>query len=76
MALTYEQLEKEARTLSPKEKAALARTLIDDLDSRTEEDIEAIWVEEAQRRYEAFRAGALEAIPGDDVMARARKRLR
>ena len=75
MAMTYEQLEKEVRTLSPEEKAALARTLIDDLESETEQNVEAIWAEEAERRYRAFLAGELEAIPGDEVMTRARQRV-
>ena len=73
--MTYEQLEKEVRTLSPEEKAALARTLIDDLESETEQNVEAIWAEEAERRYRAFLAGELEAIPGDEVMTRARQRV-
>ena len=75
MTMTYEQLEKETRTLSPKEKAALARTLIEDLDAETEHDVEAIWAQEAQRRYRAFLAGDLEALPGDQVMTRARQRV-
>jgi len=32
MGATFEELEKQARALSPKEKAALARILIDELD--------------------------------------------
>ncbi len=52
MSTNYEKLEMEARQLDAKEKAALARTLIEDLDEITEIDVEKLWVDEAQRRYE------------------------
>ena len=76
MARNFEELEKEARALSSKEKATLARILIDELDSSMEEDVEQLWIEEAQRRYQAFIEGKLEALPGEDVMRRARQRLK
>jgi len=76
MSTNFEDLEKQARALSPKEKAALARILIEDLDASTDGDAEGLWLEEAQRRYDAYRAGELPAHPGDDVMNRARDRLK
>lgn len=39
-------------------------------------DAEQLWVDEAQRRYDAYQKGELEARLGDDVMARARNRLK
>lgn len=65
-----------ARALSSREKAALVRMLIADLDSTVDPDAEQLWIEEAQRRYDAFKAGELRALPGDDVMNRARNRLK
>jgi len=59
-----------------KEKAALARVLIEDLDMSVDKDVERLWIEEAQRRYQAYLKGELEALPGEDVMKRARERLR
>jgi hypothetical protein len=76
MARNFEELEKEARALSSKEKATLARILIDELDSSIDEDAEQLWIEEAQRRYQAFIEGKLEALSGEDVMRRARQRLK
>ena len=38
-------------------------------------EVEQLWVAEAQRRYEAFLKGELEALPGYEVMARVRSRL-
>ncbi len=76
MAKRIKELEREIRMLSSKEKAALARILIDELDSTVDENVEQLWVEEAQRRYQAFVNGELEARPGDEVMSRARQRLK
>jgi hypothetical protein len=39
-------------------------------------DAEQLWIEEAQHRYDAFLKGEIEALPGDEVMARARNRLK
>ena len=74
MSMTFKQLEKEVRQLSAKEKATLARILIEDLDSSADEDVEHLWIEEAQRRYDAFQRGDVEAKPGEEVMRRAHQR--
>ena len=75
MSTLLEELEKKARALPAKEKAALARSLIDALDAAADPGVEQLWIEEAQRRYDAFLRGELDALPGDEVMARARNRL-
>jgi putative addiction module component (TIGR02574 family) len=74
MGMKYDELEREIRMLSTKEKAALARTLIDDLSDQSDENVEAVWAEESERRYQAFIAGKLEAVPEQEVMARAKQR--
>ena len=76
MSMAFEELEKHARALTVEEKAALARILIEELDTAIDPNAEQLWLEEAQRRYEAFLRGELEARPGDEVMQRARDRLR
>ena len=76
MATRFKELEKQARALSAREKAALARVLIEDLDPSTDPNAEQLWIEEAQRRYDAFVAGKLTALPGEEVMRRARRRLK
>jgi putative addiction module component (TIGR02574 family) len=72
----FDDLEKQVRALSRKEKAALARVLIDELDPAVDPGVEEVWLEEARRRYEAYRRGEMAAISGDEAMARARSRLR
>ena len=76
MSSQFDDLEKRVRALSREEKAALARVLIDELDPVNEPGVEELWLEEARRRYDAYRRGEVQAEPGDEVMARARSRLR
>ena len=76
MSSQFDDLEKRVRALSREEKAALARVLIDQLDPVNEPGVEELWLEEARRRYEAYRKGEIQSIPGDEAMARARSRLR
>ena len=62
--------------LSPQEKAALAHQLIEELDSSSDADVEVLWIAESQRRYEAYRRGEIDSLPGDEVMARVKNRLK
>ena len=76
MSALFDELENKARALTLREKATLARILIEDLDPSIESGIEQLWIDEAQRRYEGYLKGDIEALPGDAVMARARDRLK
>jgi putative addiction module component (TIGR02574 family) len=76
MSANFDDLEKEARTLSAREKAKLARALIDDLDPAVDQGAEQLWIEEAQRRYDAYRQGEVATASGEEAMQRARKRLK
>ena len=76
MSAFFDELEKQARLLTPQEKATLARILIEDLDSSTDGQVEQLWIAESQRRYQAYVNGEIEALPGDEVMTRARNRLK
>ena len=76
MSSQFDDLEKQARTLSREEKAALARVLIDELDPVNEPGVDELWLEEARRRYDAYRRGEMQSISGDEAMARARNGLR
>lgn len=76
MSTLFDEVEKQARSLTPREKASLARILIEELDPTIDAGVKQVWIEEAQRRYDAFLKGPLEALPGDAAMARARSRLK
>ena len=72
MNLTYEDIQQAATQLPVKQRARLAHTLLKGLDDGKDEDVEALWIEEAKRRYDAFKRGELEAIDGDKAMAHLR----
>ncbi|MDE0458139.1 MAG: addiction module protein [Chromatiales bacterium] len=76
MAQDTSELRKELDKLTPKQKAELARTLIDSLDEDLDEDVEQLWLDEAARRYEAYRRGEMSSSPAVEVFARVRARLR
>ena len=54
MSALFDELEKQARMLTPQEKATLARILIEELDHSTDTDVEQLWIAESPRRYDAY----------------------
>jgi len=48
---------------------------IEEVDELVDADVGQLWIEEAQRRYDAYLKGELRALEGDDVMKRARSRV-
>ena len=76
MSALLDQLAKQSRLLTVEEKATLARILVDQLDPSAGGEVEEMWIAEAQRRYQAYLKGEIEAHPGDEVMTRARNRLK
>ena len=76
MSTLFEQLEQQARMLTPQEKASLARILIDELDTSSDTDVERLWIAESQRRYDVYLNGELKPVAGEEVMSRARNRLK
>jgi putative addiction module component (TIGR02574 family) len=76
MSALFDELQKQAKLLTPQEKAMLARILIEELDPAADSEVEQLWIAESQRRYQAYLEGDLESLPGDEVMSRARDRLK
>ena len=76
MSSKFDELTKPIRAHPDRERVELVRVLIDDLDPGKDPDVEKLWLEEAERRYAQYLRGEVEAIPGDEVMAEARKRLK
>ena len=76
MARDLRDIAKELSELPTKARASLARSLIDSLDGAPDEDVEAAWMEEAERRYQAYKKGEIPAHPADEVFSAAREALR
>ncbi len=79
MSTRSDDLARQAMSLSRKEKEALLRALIEDLDGPpdgSEAEVARLWAEDAHRRHEEYLRGDVQAIPGEEALARARDRLR
>ncbi len=72
MAQTYLELEREARLLSPEERAQLVDSLLDSLREVNLADIEAEWAVEIERRVAAYERGDARLVAAEDVFAKAR----
>lgn len=72
--MSVQELEAEVLRLPSHERARLAEVLIASLDE--EDEISRAWADEAERRYEELRSGAVKSIPAEEVFARVRSRLR
>lgn len=75
MRLTKEEVVAAALNLSQSDRAELASRLNESLDDAGDGDVEAAWIEEAERRYADYRAGRVTARDAEEVFAEARRRL-
>jgi hypothetical protein len=65
-------LETEIRKLALKERAALAKWIVQTLDDLSESEIAALWAEEAERRLDELEQGVAAEISAEEVLRRAR----
>jgi putative addiction module component (TIGR02574 family) len=70
--MSLEELEIEIKKLNLKERAALAKWIVESLEGLSEAEIEALWAEEAERRLDELEQGLVTEIPGEEVLRRAR----
>jgi broad specificity phosphatase PhoE len=70
--MTLTELENEALRLDPRSRARLAERLLGSLDDLTEAEIEALWLDEAERRERAWEAGEVRGMPADEVLRELR----
>lgn len=73
MALTIEELEKEAMQLPPASRALLADKLVESLDSTEVDEMLKAWSAEAVRRRDEVLSGQVEPIPGEEVLDEVRR---
>jgi len=66
------KLQSEALKLDPKDRARLAETLLQSLEDLSDEENEAIWLEEAERRDTELDANPSLARSSDEVFRHAR----
>jgi putative addiction module component (TIGR02574 family) len=76
MFMTTNDLESEVLKLDPKERARIAQRLLESLEALSENEIESLWYQEAERRDRELDEDPSRAIPADEVMREARARVR
>jgi len=68
-------IEDQVQDLPPKERARLALKLIESLDPGEDEDVEELWLDEAERRLADYDAGKSKARSADEVFCEIEKKL-
>jgi putative addiction module component (TIGR02574 family) len=74
MAHSLPEIEKDALRLSAEDRARLAVRLLSSLEETagSPEEIEKLWIAEAERRFEELRDGVVQGIPAREVFAELR----
>ena len=70
------EVEQQARTLSPGERARLAEVLLESLQDEALREIETAWQHEIEERVAAYDRGAVETYAADEVFAEAKRLIR
>jgi putative addiction module component (TIGR02574 family) len=73
--MNAEEISMQAMALPATEREQLAGNLLQSLDGEPLTEIDAAWVEEADRRYQAWKRGEAEGIPGTEVFESIRREL-
>lgn len=63
-----QQLLQSALALPESDRAEIAATLIRSLDTQTDDDVDAAWAAEIERRLASLDKGEVKLVPWDDVM--------
>ena len=71
MRTALDELHAAVLSLPDRERAQLAAKILASLDA--DPDVEAAWIAEVRDRLAAYRRGEIEAVPVEEVMAKARK---
>jgi putative addiction module component (TIGR02574 family) len=72
MSPTFSEIEEQAKSLPPEERARLAESLLESLQPERSPEVEAAWEQEIQRRVAAYRSGEEQVIDGETVLAELR----
>lgn len=73
--MTPDDLLAAALELPPTERAELARELLSSLDSLSDAEVDALWLQEAERRAGEIESEAASLMPTNEVIAYLRRRL-
>jgi putative addiction module component (TIGR02574 family) len=74
MVNTYDEIFDAALSLPPGLRAMLAEHLFKSLDAENQLEIDALWAEEAEKRFQAVEQGEVTLIFGEEVLRELRSR--
>ena len=69
MSTTADKLASEIQSLPDVEKLRLVESILTDLD-KPDAEIDRIWADEARKRWTAYKAGKLETVSYEELMAK------
>lgn len=74
MAQSRDEIERDALSLSTEDRAHLAIRLLDSLENAVEspEEMEKLWLAEANRRFQELQGGIIKGISASDVFSELR----
>ena len=75
MSTRLQQIEAEALRLPPEERESLAGVLVQSLEDAAVNEIDAAWIEEAEQRFQKWRAGKVDGIPSEKFFPEIRRDL-
>jgi len=70
--MSIKEIEAEIEKLDLKDRAELAKWIVESLDDLSEAEVEALWAEEAERRLDELEQGPVTEFPATEVLLRAR----
>lgn len=73
--MRVEALKAQVLQLPPEQRAELAAELLRSLDTPEAANNEQLWLQEAERRYQAYRKGQTQGVPADQALREARAKL-
>jgi len=76
MTALLQKIEQEAKALSREDRERLVSDLVAGLEDAPLSEIDQAWIEEAERRYHAWKAGRTEGVPAEQAISEMRGKLR
>ncbi len=75
MSKKLTDIERDAMELSPRDRAMLVERLLAALDRGEDMDAEELWLREAEKRYQNYRAEKIKAKPAEQLFEEAREKI-
>lgn len=70
--MNVKDLESQIMKLDLNDRAALAKRIVNSLDELSEAEIEALWIEEGERRLDELEQGLTTEVPAEEAIRRAK----